>query len=275
MADCPQVAILLLKLLLAPALVMASTLAGRRWGPGVTGALVAFPIVAGPILLVIQLERGPDFAGDAAVASLLGLVSLAVFAVVFARLGRRLGWLPTLAVSWVAVLAVDVVMSLQQVLDLAALAAAVVAIVLGILLMPSADGPAAGAPVRPPSWDLPARALTTAALVVTLTTVSGALGPQWTGVLSTFPIATSVVAGFALAQNGPANAAGVLGGTLTGLFGFAGFCFTAAVLVQPLGGLAFACGVVVALVVQAVVTTARRAVVGRTRTAVRSSVRRS
>ena len=268
MADCLQVVVLLVKLLLAPALVVASTLAGRRWGPGVTGALIAFPIVAGPILLVIQLEHGPAFARDAAVASMLGLVSLAVFAVVFARLGRRLGWLPTMAVSWVAVLAVDVVMSLRQVLDLVALAAAVVAIALGILLMPRADGPAAAAPVRPPSWDLPARALTTAALVITLTTVSGALGPEWTGVLSTFPIATSVVAGFALAQNGSANAARVLAGTLTGLFGFAGFCFTVAVLVHPLGVLAFACGVVVAVVVQAALMTARRAVTTPTRTVV-------
>ncbi|MGI5126353.1 hypothetical protein ACQEVB_06000 [Pseudonocardia sp. CA-107938] len=256
-------AVLLVKLLLAPALVVASSLAGRRWGPGVSGAIVAFPIVAGPILLVIQLEHGPDFTRDASVASLLGLASLAVFSVVFARLGRRLSWLPTLLAGWVAVLVVDVLAALRPTTALVALAAAVVAIALALRLMPRSTGAGADAPVRPPTWDLPARALATAALVVTLTTVSGVLGPQWTGVLATFPIATSVVAGFALAQNGPANAARMLGSTLVGLFGFAGFCFTVAALVHLIGLLAFAYGVVVAVAVQVAVTAVRRVAVSR------------
>lgn len=45
----------LLKLVLAPALVVVSSLAGRRWGPELAGALVALPIVAGPILFITYL----------------------------------------------------------------------------------------------------------------------------------------------------------------------------------------------------------------------------
>jgi len=71
---------LLLKLVLAPLLVVGSSLAGRRWGPGVTGLLVALPVVAGPILFITYLEHGAPFVARAASASLLGLVSLAVFA---------------------------------------------------------------------------------------------------------------------------------------------------------------------------------------------------
>ncbi|MER5638009.1 hypothetical protein ABT095_13750 [Kitasatospora sp. NPDC002227] len=64
----------------------ASSLAGRRWGPALAGTLVALPIVAGPILFISPLEHGRAFVARAASASLLGLVSLALFAVVFARL---------------------------------------------------------------------------------------------------------------------------------------------------------------------------------------------
>ena len=44
--------LLLLKVLLAPALVLGTSLAGRRWGPQVAGVLVTLPIVAGPILVI-------------------------------------------------------------------------------------------------------------------------------------------------------------------------------------------------------------------------------
>jgi hypothetical protein len=54
--------ILALKLLLAPMLVVASSLAGRRWGPRLAGILVVLPIVAGPILLILYLEHGGRFA---------------------------------------------------------------------------------------------------------------------------------------------------------------------------------------------------------------------
>src|SRR4051794_27332984 len=84
--------VLILKLLLAPALVVGSSLAGRRWGPKVTGTLVALPIVAGPILLITYLEHGTRFVAGAASASLLGLVTLALFATVFALLSRSLSW---------------------------------------------------------------------------------------------------------------------------------------------------------------------------------------
>jgi hypothetical protein len=47
------VTVLALKLLLGPLLVVASSLAGRRWGSWVAGILVVLPIVAGPILLIL------------------------------------------------------------------------------------------------------------------------------------------------------------------------------------------------------------------------------
>jgi len=52
---------LLLTLVLAPVLVVASTLAGRRGGARLTGVLVGLPVVAGPILLIAD-EQGPDVA---------------------------------------------------------------------------------------------------------------------------------------------------------------------------------------------------------------------
>jgi hypothetical protein len=251
---------LLLKLFLAPLLVVASTLAGRRWGPHVTGVLVALPIVAGPILFITYQDHGADFASDAAGSSLLGLVSLATFAVVFARASRRFGWLVTLAMSCVAVLAVDVVLSFVQVPLFVALTITLFATVAAMVLMPRVEPVSPLEPdQRQPSWDLLGRAVATGTLVLVVTTASGLLGPHWTGLLAPFPVATSVVAAFVHAQHGHVMTARTLAGALVGLFGFALFCLTVAVSVRPLGGVAFVVGAVVAVAVQLLVTRVRTA----------------
>ena len=65
--------VLLLKVLLVPSLIALVTLAGRRWGQRLAGWLGGFPIVAGPVLLVLAIENGNAFAAEAAFAALVGL----------------------------------------------------------------------------------------------------------------------------------------------------------------------------------------------------------
>lgn len=259
--------VLILKLVLAPLLVVGSSLAGRRWGPSVTGMLVTLPIVAGPILFITYLEHGQRFVARAASASLLGLVSLALFAVVFARLARTRAWPATLLTGWLACLACDLVLSATGLPAPAGLGLALAATGLAVrsgsrtpttqpTTQPAPTAPSAqlsaqsSAAPRPPWWDLPARAAVTAVLVIALTSAAAHLGPALTGVLAPFPIGTSVVAVFALAQGGAATANATLTGVLRGLPGFAVFCFLVAVLAEPMGGgPAFAVATVGALAV--------------------------
>src|SRR5262245_34140113 len=51
-----------LTLLLTPIFVGALSLAGRRWGPTVSGLLVALPIISGPVLVFVALEQRPSVA---------------------------------------------------------------------------------------------------------------------------------------------------------------------------------------------------------------------
>ncbi|GGV19940.1 hypothetical protein GCM10010495_38790 [Kitasatospora herbaricolor] len=245
---------LILKLLLAPALVVASSLAGRRWGPTLAGTLVALPIVAGPILFITWLEHGRDFAARAAGASLLGLVSLALFAVVFALLARtaRAGhWAVTLVLAWTVCLAADLVLSRLSVSPVLALGLSLAATACGAKALGRARAGEVPKAPPPPRWDLPARGTATALLVTALTTAASHLGPDLTGVLAPFPIGTSVVATFALAQGGAAVAEATLRGVLRGLVGFAAFCYLVAVLTGPLdGAAAFGIAVVCTLALQ-------------------------
>ena len=56
--------------------------------------------------------------------------------------------------------------------------------------------------MTPPRWDLPARILTATLLVVTLTSLSGRIGPQLSGMLSPFPAFSLIFAAFTHAQQG-------------------------------------------------------------------------
>jgi len=257
--------LLILKLVLAPSLVVLSTLAGRRWGQGITGVLVALPVVAGPILLITELDHGRQFAGRAAGASLLGLVTLALFALVFARVSAVLGQLNTLGIGWGVCLVADLVLSTVVVAPVIGLVLALAGTGIAMALMP-ADRPASADPTPSstawPWWDLPARAIATVVLVLVVTGAAARLGPSLTGVLAPFPIATSVVATFTLALRGRAATVVLLRGVLRGLIGFATFCFLVAILVVPTGPVpAFASALGAVITVQIIIraTTSRLA----------------
>lgn len=227
--------LLLVKLSLAPLLVVGSSLAGRRWGHQVSGLLVALPLVAGPILLITDLERGSHFAARAASSSLLGLVALASFVVVFARSSRRSGWALAVLAGWVAFLIVSLAFSHADIPAGVGLVLALGAFALAPLLMPPDPHAEEIEPDDLPAWDLPARAIATALLVLGLTGAAAGLGPRLTGVLTPFPISTSVLAAFVLVQDGPLQANALLRGFLRGAFGFAVFCFLVAVLLLAVG----------------------------------------
>ena len=243
--------VLALKLLLAPLLVVASSLAGRRWGPRLAGILVVLPIVARPILLILYLDHGSAFTADAARAATLGIVPLAAFALIFAYLSRRHGWLVILLTSWVTVLIADLALSRVTVPATAALLLALLALHGADALLRRMDQPMPP-PVTATWWDLPARAIATAVLVVLVTGFAAVLGPALTGALAPFPIALSVVCAFTAAQSGHAGVLALLRGIVPGLDGFALFCFLVAILINRVGaaaafGLATAAAILFAL----------------------------
>jgi hypothetical protein len=227
---------LAVKLLLAPAFVVAVSLAVRRLGPLLGGVVGGLPVVAGPILLTFALEHGEAFAAHAAVATLLGLVSLTAFVVVYGRLAGRAHWIVCLLTGWLAFLAVTVALDSVHASSVVALllAWATFGAALRLTDDPSLANPGASAP-SPPRWDLPVRALCALALVLALTAGAAALGPHLSGLLAPFPIITSVLAAFTHAQAGAQATRRLLRGMVLGFFAFALFCFAVAVLVEPLG----------------------------------------
>ncbi len=249
----PRVTLLAVKLLLAPAFVVGASLAARHFGPRIGGLIAGLPVVAGPILLAYALAHGREFAATAAAATLLGLVSLITFVVVYGRLAGRLFWGASMLAGWLAFAAATVGFSALSLPTGVALGLAAAALLVGLTLLPRP-----GQDLRPnltlPAWDLPVRAACALALVLTLTAVAGWLGPQLSGLLAPFPVIATVLATFTHAQSGTDELLRLLRGLLTGLGAFALFCFTLAVSLHRLDtAAAFALATALALLTQGVV----------------------
>jgi hypothetical protein len=243
-------ALVALKVLLAPVLVALATLVARRHGPTLGGWFSALPVIAGPVLLVFVVEHGADFAQRAARGTLMGLVSLSAFIVVYAHVARHRSVASSLAAGWVAFSAATVAIAGWD--PSAAIAMILAAAALGLAwLFTRRDAPAEPG-AGPVDASIAARVVMTAALVLALTAAGGLLGPRLGGMLAAFPVLASLLAAFTHAAHGGGAASDLLHGMVAGLIGFATFCLVIAIGLAPLGTVAaFGLGVVATLAVHA------------------------
>jgi len=247
------VLLLALKVTLAPSFVVGASLAARRFGARIGGLIGGLPVVAGPILLAYAIAHGRAFAAGAAAGTLLGLVSLTAFVVVYARLAARLPWSASMLGGWVAFSLGTLLFSLVSVPAGGALLLAGAALLAGLAALPRPRG-SVRAHNPPPAWDLPLRAGCALALVLALTALAGWLGPQLSGLLAPFPIIATVLATFTHAQRGRDELLLMQRGMVSGFGAFALFFFTLAVTLRHVSTpAAFALASAVALTAQAAV----------------------
>jgi hypothetical protein len=90
-----------------------------------------------------------------------------------------------------------------------------------------------------------------AALVFALTAAADRLGPAMSGLLTPFPVATAIIAGFTHAQQGSGAVIRFLRGYMPGLCSFAVFCFVLALTLPRLSApLSFATALALQLLAQ-------------------------
>jgi hypothetical protein len=213
--------LLTLKLVLSPLFIASVTLVGRRWGPGVGGWLMAFPLISGPISLLLALANGPVFAAQAAVGTMQGQTSVCLFCLSYSLVSHKARWPLSLAAAIGSFLIATLLWNKFHPTLLPTIALDLVILALVLWIMPGrAD---AGIASIPPKWDLPARMLLAAVFVLVLTTTSNGLGAQLSGLLSPFPIFSSIIAPFTHIRQGQAGVGQLLRGIVLGTFGLLAF----------------------------------------------------
>jgi hypothetical protein len=245
--------ILAAKFVLVPLLIALITVVGARFGPRIAGIVTGLPVVAGPIVFVMALQQGADFAARSATATLAGEGSLAAFCVLYAATALRAPWWVSTAVGWSGFAATTLVLDrLDPALPAAiAIALATPLVVMGLTPRPHRRW--AGR-IAVSATEIALRMAAGVALMLAVTGIAHLAGPRLSGLLTIFPIATTILAAFAHRSEGGAAAVHLLRGLAAGVYSLSAYFVTLA-LVLPSGGTAagFAAAVAAALAAQALV----------------------
>lgn len=230
-----MIIVLVFKLLVTPLLLLAASLAGRRWGEAIGGLLVGMPLTSGPISVFLALEHGPAFAAQATGGSLVATAAQAAFCIAYCRLAT-LGWPMALAGGCAIFSVVACSLQLSGLPHTGLFLVAILAITLALNLIPN-EAAKAGR-LDPPWWDLPSRMALIAGLVVCVTLIAPYVGPKTSGVLASFPFMAIILAIFAHRMLGHAAAQQVLRGMVAALLGFATFFYVLGLTLTRLNPLA-------------------------------------
>lgn len=242
---------LFLKIVLVPLLIGGITWAGEKLGPRIAGALTGLPVVAGPLALFVTLEQGPAFAAASAAATLAGVASVGAFCIVYARVALRRPWWVAVLAGWAAFGAATALLDALRPSLAEALGLALATPVAIVLATPRPTMPTRVAAVS--RAELGVRMATGVVLVVLLTAAAHALGPRLSGLLTIFPVATTILAVFSHRAQGAAFAIHLLRGLAFGLYSLAAFFLVIATAVARLGVASFVVAVAAAIGVQLVV----------------------
>lgn len=202
--------LLLLKLTLIPGVIALVTLAIRKWGNKIGGLIGSMPWTAGPILLFFILEQGKAFGIQSIQGAMTGILALISFCLSYSSFSRKLPWSLTLLLSY-GLYALTALLFNYLRLSLPVsylLVISYVLLALRFFPIPTRQTTA----VRRLPFDILIRMLVATVFVLVITGLASILGPNWSGILTPFPIMTSVLAIFSHTLQGSGAAITTLRG---------------------------------------------------------------
>jgi hypothetical protein len=90
---CYRLMILAFKLIVTPFFIGAVTLAGRKWGPTVSGLLMGLPLTSALISIFLAIQYGAAFAVRSASGNLAGQASVCIFCLAYGLSARKYTWI--------------------------------------------------------------------------------------------------------------------------------------------------------------------------------------
>jgi hypothetical protein len=238
MTDDPFLWLLLVRMVLTAAVIVAASIAVERSGP-VVGALIAtLPVSAGPALVFIAMDHGADFLSAATLAGLPASAATVVFVVTYVAIARRHGLGISLGCTFAAWAAAQWAIAAIS-WSFAGAVALNIALFLfgfGMLRLLPADAPMLRAASR---WfDVLLRAAAVMIVVAVVTVAARWIGPGAAGIVALVPAAMTTLIVLLHGRVGGPAAASVIARTLPGMVGFTTGLAAVHVAAVPLGAAA-------------------------------------
>lgn len=209
------------KLLLVAGSVLLSTVAARRWGHRIGGAVAGMPMIAAPIVAVLLIDQGADQVRAIALGTLACLPAAILHIVGFAHAATRWPWPACLALALSVYAVAGALLAGLQLPALAASLLALAAPAIGLKLAPRIA--ALPGPVAVPRAELVLRIVAAVAMAAAIIVGADVFPPGVSGLLLAVPITGTVLPCFTLPRYGAAATASLMAGFVHGLHGFAAF----------------------------------------------------
>lgn len=215
--------ILISKMAITAAFVVAATVTAERAGPLVGGLVATLPIGAGPAYVFLALDHDAAFIAQSAVASLAINAINIIFASTYTMLAQKRSLFVSLGTTYFVWTALALLTNSQHWSLGAALALNVAALAVGLwLVRPLRHVPMLR--LRRRWYDYVLRAGLVSILIGVLVTFSFRIGPYASGLLAVFPVVlTSIILILHNRAGGKATAA-VMANAVLGLAGFGIAC---------------------------------------------------
>jgi len=229
-------ALLLYKICITMLAVLGLSFVAEKISVRLAGLLSGYPIGTAIILHFYGLEYGAQFAADAAVFNLCGLLASLCFAYTYYRASQK-----TTSLAVTSVLALTgyllpaFMVSNTNPTRLTALVIAILATALFCILLRANKVKQV---VTSQAWSarmVAGRLIFTASLVLVVTEFADIVGPSWAGLFSAFPVALYPLVFLLHREYGPEMAQNILGNFPYGLWSVIAYSLTVS-LVYPLCG---------------------------------------
>lgn len=226
----------LLKIVLMPLIIAGVTLAARKWGNVIGGVIAGMPWVGGAILFFIAVEQGEAFMTNALPGVLIGLIGWLGFCTMYMIAGQRLGVLLSFISGIIVYLLVG--FSLKDFTNSLTVNGWFWVLVLlainSLFFFPKVKRVNKATP-KPLRFEIPLRMIMITAFVFIITYFAELMGPNWSGILTPFPVMTATLAIFTHYTQGMSQVRLALMGMYTGVIGFSIFLISVAYFVPPYG----------------------------------------
>lgn len=227
--------LLLVKMAVAATVVVGCSVLAERAGPFVAALIATLPISAGPVYVFLALQHDDVFIASSGLTSTYSNLSNAALCLAYVLLAQRHGLIVSYGVALVCwVLAGALLMHLAPPVSVMLVATVVTFALLHWYLRPYM----AARPPRPAQrlwYAIPVRAAGVAIVAGTVSTISGYVGPGWSGLMAAIPVVfSSLIVILHLTIGGPACAA-VIANSALGLIGFGAGLASLHLFAEPLG----------------------------------------
>lgn len=240
---------LILKLTLVPIIIGLIALIGRYQGAKIAGLLSGLPVIGGPIIYFLYVEQGAAFANEATVATVGGVIALSSFCFSYAWLTIRFNWFFSLLIAFCVYFALATIFIALDLNVLTYFMLALVTLLVQIYFSPKHQESVSLTAAS--NVEIATRMLCAAALVIFVTYFARLLGAAYSGVLTAFPIAATVIAVFSYKNHSKFHAMDAMRSLKFGLLSLLFFFFTLSILISSFGfNSAFVVSILMALLVQ-------------------------